>query len=56
MRAHGLPKFPNPNGKGSQLGPDSGINPASPAFQAAVNGPCESLAPQAWMSSGPVTK
>jgi hypothetical protein len=56
MRAHGLPKFPNPNGKGSQLGPDSGINPASPAFQAAVNGPCESLAPQGWVSSGPVTK
>ncbi len=56
MRARGLPKFPNPNGKGSELGPDSRINPTSPAFQAAVNGPCKSLAPAGWVSSGPVTK
>ncbi|HEY6315502.1 MAG TPA: hypothetical protein VIY52_32505 [Streptosporangiaceae bacterium] len=56
MRAHGVPKFPSPDGKGSQLGPDSGINPASRAFQAALNGPCKSLAPAGWVSSGPVTK
>ena len=56
MRAHGVTKFPNPNGSRSQLGPDSGVNPASAAFQAALNGPCKSLAPAGWVSSGPVTK
>ena len=56
MRAHGMAEFPNPNGEGSQLGPDSGVNPASRAFQAALNGPCKSLAPAGWVSSGPVTK
>jgi hypothetical protein len=55
MRAHGVPKFPNPNGSEGQLGPDSGVNPASPAFQAALSGPCKSLAPAAWVSSGQVT-
>lgn len=58
MRAHGVPKFPNPNGIGNELGPGSGVNPTSAAFQAAVNGPCESLAPAGWASSGsgPVMK
>ena len=56
MRAHGVPKFPNPNGNGNQLGPTSGVNPASSAYQAALNGPCQSLAPAGWVSSGPVTK
>jgi hypothetical protein len=56
MRAHGVAKFPNPDGSGSQLGPDSGINPASRAFQAALNGPCNSLAPAGWVSSGTVTR
>ena len=56
MRVHGVPNFPNPNGKGSQLGPGSGIDPTSPAFQAALNGPCQSLAPPGWVSSGPVTR
>jgi hypothetical protein len=56
MRAHGVPKFPNPNGSGNQLGPDSGVNPSSSAYQAALNGPCESLAPAGWVSSGPITK
>jgi hypothetical protein len=56
MRAHGVPKFPKPNGSEGQLGPDSGVNPASPAFQAAMNGPCKSLAPAAWVSSGQVTR
>jgi CubicO group peptidase (beta-lactamase class C family) len=35
MRAHGLPKFPNPVDGHIILSPSSGINPASPAFQAA---------------------
>jgi hypothetical protein len=56
MRAHGVAKFPNPNGSGNQLSPDSGVNPASSAYQAALNGPCESLAPAGWVSSGPITK
>jgi hypothetical protein len=56
MRAHWVPKFPNPNGSGNRLGPDSGVNPASSAYQAALNGPCQSLAPAGWVSSGPVTK
>jgi hypothetical protein len=56
MRAHGVPKFPKPNGSQGQLGTDSGVNPASPAFQAALTGPCKSLAPAAWVSSGQVTK
>jgi len=58
MRAHGVPRFPNPNGRAGILGPGSGLNPASPAFKAAVSGPCKSLAPAGWVSSGsgPVTK
>ena len=56
MRAHGVPKFPNPNGSPNQLSPGSGVDPASRAFQAALNGPCQSLAPAGWVSSGPVTK
>jgi hypothetical protein len=35
MRAHGVPKFPDPAGGRIQIGPGTGINPASPAFQAA---------------------
>jgi hypothetical protein len=58
MRAHGVPNFPNPTKNGGELGPNSGINPASRAFQAAVNGPCKKLAPLGWGSSrsGPVTR
>ncbi len=52
MRAHGVPGFPDPNGQAGQLGPDSGIDPGSPTFQSALNGPCRSLAPSAWLSSG----
>jgi hypothetical protein len=56
MRAHGVPNFPDPNGLAGQLGPASGINPASPTFLAALNGPCKSLAPAPWLSaSGPGT-
>lgn len=36
MRAHGLPKFPDPDSHGGiSLTPGSGLNPQSPAFQAA---------------------
>jgi hypothetical protein len=56
MRANGVSNFPNPNGQGGQLGPGSGIDPSSSQFQAAINGPCRSLAPPAWLSSGPVSK
>jgi hypothetical protein len=49
MRAHGVPKFPDPGG---DLGPDSGAGLGSPVFQAAVNGQCRSLAPAAWVSVG----
>lgn len=52
MRAHGVPKFPDPGG---QLGPGSGADPASPAFQAAIGGPCRPVAPPAWVSSGQVS-
>jgi hypothetical protein len=55
MRSHGVPKFPDPDGKGGQLGPGTGADPASQAFQAALNGPCRSLAPSAWVSSGQVS-
>jgi hypothetical protein len=53
MRAHGVAKFPDPNGRGGQLGPNSGVDPASSGYQAALNGPCKSLAPAAWVQSGP---
>jgi hypothetical protein len=58
MRANGVPDFPDPNGQGGQLSPASGIDPNSPAFQAALNGPCKSLAPRGWINSGtgPVTR
>jgi len=51
MRAHGVPKFPDPGGP---IGPGSGFDPGSPSFQAAVNGPCRSRAPHAWVAPGPV--
>jgi hypothetical protein len=36
MRTHGIPNFPDPSSNGSiQLSSSSGINPASPAFEAA---------------------
>ncbi|WP_203922994.1 hypothetical protein [Rugosimonospora africana] len=52
MRAHGVPNFPDPNGQPGQLGPNSGIDPGSPQFQAAINGPCRPLAPSQWLDSG----
>ncbi len=55
MRTHGVPNFPNPNGQAGQLGPGSGVDPTSLDYQAALNGPCKSLAPPAWVSSGPLS-
>jgi hypothetical protein len=38
MRSHGVPNFPDPrSGGGIQISPSSGLNPQSPAFQAARN-------------------
>jgi len=51
MRAHGVPKFPDPGGP---IGPGSGFDPGSPRFQAAIHGPCRSRAPHAWVAPGPV--
>jgi hypothetical protein len=53
MRANGVPNFPDPNGTGGQLGPGSGVDIGSAAYQNAINGPCHSLAPPAWVSVGP---
>lgn len=56
MRENGVANFPDPNGSAGQLGPASGIDPTSNAFQSALNGPCQSLAPPEWLSSGPVSR
>jgi hypothetical protein len=56
MRAHGVSNFPDPTGQSGQLGPSSGVDPTSPQFQEAINGPCLSLAPPGWVSSGKVTR
>jgi hypothetical protein len=56
MRAHGVPDFPDPSGQAGQLGPGSGIDPDSPQFQSALNGPCKLLAPAGWAGSGKVTR
>jgi hypothetical protein len=52
MRRHGV-NFPYPKPNQPLFTPGRGIDPGSPKFQAAVNGPCRSLAPPAWVSSGP---
>jgi hypothetical protein len=45
MRAHGVPNFPDPiTGGGLQFRPGSGIDPSSPAFQAAQSA-CSKLLP-----------
>jgi hypothetical protein len=56
MRAHGVPRFPDPNASLPALGSGSGVDPSSPAYQAALHGPCKSLAPAGWTSSGLVTQ
>jgi hypothetical protein len=35
MRSHGVPSFPDPSGNGIHIGPNSGVDPSSPAFKAA---------------------
>jgi hypothetical protein len=45
MRAHGITNFPDPSASGAiQLAPGSGLNPQSPAFQAA-QAACKKYAP-----------
>jgi hypothetical protein len=46
MRSHGVPNFPDPSssGGGIQIAPESGLNPASPAFKSA-QGQCKKLLP-----------
>lgn len=56
MQAHGVPNFPDPDSQAGQLGPGSGVDPTSPQFQSALNGPCLSLAPPAWVGSGKLTR
>ena len=52
MRAHGVSNFPDPGAGGSiEIGPGSGINPRSPAFQAAQTA-CARYAPA---KGGPTT-
>src|SRR5258708_28886577 len=45
MRAHGISKFPDPNGQGNlavNAGPGTGIDPNSPQYKSANNA-CQSL-------------
>jgi hypothetical protein len=49
MRAHGVQTFPDPGGPGPLA---AGLDPDSSTYQAALNGPCRSLAPPAWVSTG----
>jgi hypothetical protein len=45
MRSHGVPSFPDPSpGGGIRITPSSGVNPRSPAFQAAQQA-CQKLLP-----------
>lgn len=53
MRAHGVHGFPDPDGKPDQVS-GSGIDPHSAIFQAALYGPCKSLAPAGWVSAPPL--
>lgn len=49
MRAHGVPKFPDPNAQGElqlRAGPGTGIDPESASYQAADRA-CQALKPQA---------
>lgn len=56
MRAHGVSNFPDPSGLGGGIqiaaGPSSGINPLSPAFEAAQTS-CRHLLPGGGPGSGP---
>jgi len=55
MRSHGVPNFPDPQVSGHTVrmfGPNSGVNPQSPAFQSAEQS-CQNLLPKGPPSSGP---
>lgn len=56
MRSHGVSNFPDPPAGGGgiriQVGPGSGINPQSPAFQSA-QASCKHLLPGGGPGSGP---
>lgn len=56
MRSHGVSNFPDPPTGGGgfriQIGPGTGINPRSPAFQSAQTS-CKHLLPGGGPSSGP---
>jgi hypothetical protein len=53
MRSHGVPNFPDPSGGGGiRIQEGSGINPASPAFQAA-RAKCNHLLPGGGPPTGP---
>jgi hypothetical protein len=58
MRADGVPNFPDPRttaqGVGFHIGPNSGINPQSPAFRSAQRS-CKHLLRGGGPSSGPVS-
>jgi hypothetical protein len=56
MRSHGVPNFPDPGpGGGIQISAGSGINPKSPAFQAAQNA-CFKYLPGGGPGRGPVSE
>jgi hypothetical protein len=53
MRSHGVGNFPDPSaGGGIRIASGSGVNPASPAFQAAQSS-CQKLLPGGGPGSGP---
>ncbi len=56
MRSHGVSNFPDPSAGGAGIripvGPGSGINPGSPAFQSAQKS-CKHLLPGGGPGSGP---
>jgi hypothetical protein len=52
MRADGVPNFPDPTGGGIHISSSSGINPSSPAFQAA-RARCRHLLPGGGPPTGP---
>jgi hypothetical protein len=54
MRVNGVPGFPDPDGRADQLAADGGLDTHSAAFQAALYGPCETLAPPGWVAAAPL--
>jgi hypothetical protein len=55
MRAHGVPKYPDPDSDGRillEVGPESGIDPESAQFKAAAEA-CQKLAPREGYAPSP---